>query len=195
MVTTNFSFAFFRYSTTITPTLTESIPTCWKSARGERASNGEPQMHRRWRKGTPPEAQMLTLQGPRRHLHPPSDVLATAASIPLHGQLLPHFQSLRAQRAARGSPFWPSSCYHHPAAAPRMASSVLLVLHHSLQCPCWQQPQLCRGQGHPTAKGQQCPTAPPAPAAPTLQMQVMPLDPSAAHPRGSTESRQQVNSV
>lgn len=152
-------------------------------------------MHRRWMKGTPPEAQRVSLQGPRRHLHPPSDVLATATSIHLHGQPLPHFQSLPAQRGARGSPFWPSSCYHPPAAAPRMASSVLLVLLRSWQCPCWQQAQLCRGQGHPTAKGQQCPTAPPAPAAPTLQMQVMPLDPSAAQTRESTESRQQVRSV
>ncbi|XP_049682088.1 heat shock transcription factor, Y-linked-like isoform X2 [Accipiter gentilis] len=58
------------YSTTTTPPLTESIPTCWKSARGELSSNGEPRMHQRWMKGTPPEAQTVSLQGTRRHLHP-----------------------------------------------------------------------------------------------------------------------------
>lgn len=44
----------------------------------------------------------------------------------------------------------------------------LPAVSRGLQCSCWQQPQLCLCQAHPTA--QQFPTAQPVPAAPALQM-------------------------
>lgn len=165
---------FFRSSTTTTPALTENIPSCWKGARGESPSNAEPSTHRRWMKDAPPAAPVLRLRGTRGRPHPPSDGLkqlpAPAAPVHLQRQLLPRSRGPSEQPAGRGSPRWPSASCHRPAPKPRVASRLLLRLLHRLQGPRWEQPQLCWGQGHPTA--------PPAPAdAPVLRS-----EPSTAHP-------------
>lgn len=77
--------------------------------------------------------------------------MAVAAPMHLHRQLLPHFQSLLEQQAARGSSLSPSF-YQHTAAKPWLASSVLLMpVHRGLQLfhmsqgippldPCSQKP-------------------------------------------------------
>nr|XP_021156715.1 heat shock transcription factor, X-linked-like [Columba livia] len=76
----------------------------------------------------------------------------------------------------RASP--PAKRWAEAAPSPRSARPLL----HRLQGPRWQQPQLCWGQGHPTA--------PPAPAdAPVLHS-----EPSAAHP-GEGREFQDVNSI
>lgn len=63
-----------------------------------------------------------------------------------------------------------------PGCSPGLAS--LPAAAPGWQCPCWQQPLPRPCQRHPTAKAQQPHVVPPAPAPPTLRLQVMGLDPA-----------------